>query len=102
MALEYELAVNQKEAPLVFPQVDEAVVASIVADWTGIPVGRMVTDEVAAVVTLQARLEARVIGQGARTRGDCGARGPRIIGAYYVARAAGNRGAGLSQRGELP
>ncbi len=64
VALELELAAHQKEAPLIFPQVDEAVVAGIVADWTGIPVGRMVTDEAAAVVALQSRLEARVIGQG--------------------------------------
>ncbi|PIF78693.1 type VI secretion system protein VasG [Variovorax sp. 54] len=64
VTLEQELAAHQKELPLIFPQVDEAVVASIVADWTGIPVGRMVTDEVAAVVALQSRLEARVIGQG--------------------------------------
>ncbi|BEP68847.1 MULTISPECIES: type VI secretion system ImpA family N-terminal domain-containing protein [unclassified Variovorax] len=40
-ALELELAAHQQELPLIFPQVDEAVVAGIVADWTGIPVGRM-------------------------------------------------------------
>jgi hypothetical protein len=55
---------SQQEAPLIFPQVDEQVVAAIVADWTGIPVGRMVQDEVAAVFSLQARLDERVIGQG--------------------------------------
>ncbi|MWJ57442.1 AAA domain-containing protein, partial [Burkholderia pseudomallei] len=61
--LERALAASQGDAPLVFPEVDEAIVAQIVADWTGIPVGRMMTDEVAAVRALPATLEARVIGQ---------------------------------------
>ncbi|RQR38102.1 type VI secretion system ATPase TssH [Burkholderia sp. Bp9143] len=61
--LEHALAALQGDAPLVFPEVDEAIVAEIVSDWTGIPVGRMVTDEVAAVRTLPDTLEARVIGQ---------------------------------------
>ncbi|MEZ2293254.1 type VI secretion system ATPase TssH [Variovorax sp. RCC_210] len=64
IALEQELSARQQDAPLIFPQVDESVVAAIVADWTGIPVGRMVQDEVAAVFSLQSRLDARVIGQG--------------------------------------
>ncbi|WP_063534414.1 type VI secretion system ATPase TssH [Burkholderia sp. MSMB1589WGS] len=61
--LERALATSQGDAPLVFPEVNEAIVAEIVADWTGIPVGRMVTDEIAAVRALPATLEARVIGQ---------------------------------------
>ncbi|EIF79288.1 type VI secretion system, partial [Burkholderia pseudomallei 354a] len=61
--LERVLAAAQGDAPLVFPEVDETIVAQIVADWTGIPVGRMMTDEVAAVRALPATLEARVIGQ---------------------------------------
>ncbi|KVF02440.1 type VI secretion system ATPase TssH [Burkholderia vietnamiensis] len=61
--LEHVLAHLQGDAPLVFPEVDEAIVAEIVSDWTGIPVGRMVTDEVAAVRRLPETLEARVIGQ---------------------------------------
>ncbi|KVE37792.1 type VI secretion system ATPase TssH [Burkholderia sp. BDU5] len=61
--LERVLAASQGDTPLVFPEVNEAIVAEIVADWTGIPVGRMVTDEVTAVRTLPATLEARVIGQ---------------------------------------
>ena len=62
-ALEEELLLRQQDAPLVFPQVDESVVAAIVADWTGIPVGRMVKDEAAAVFKLQSVLDERVIGQ---------------------------------------
>ncbi|WP_250491296.1 type VI secretion system ATPase TssH [Caballeronia sp. INML2] len=61
--LEQELRALQGETPLVFPEVDEAIVAEIVSDWTGIPVGRMVTDEIAAVRALSSTLAARVIGQ---------------------------------------
>ncbi len=45
------------------PSVDEQAVASVVADWTGIPVGRMVKDEVASVLNLASSLGKRVIGQ---------------------------------------
>jgi type VI secretion system protein VasG len=62
-ALENTLKTLQGDTPLVFPEVNEAVVAEVVSDWTGIPVGRMVTDEVAAVQSLPTTLEARVIGQ---------------------------------------
>jgi type VI secretion system protein VasG len=61
--LEKELAVIQGEDPLIFPSVDEQAVASVVADWTGIPVGRMVKNEIQAVLTLADNLEKRVIGQ---------------------------------------
>ncbi|MFJ3461321.1 type VI secretion system ATPase TssH [Achromobacter spanius] len=53
----------QGESPLVHPEVGESAVAEIVADWTGIPVGRMLTDEITAVRNLQGSLHARVIGQ---------------------------------------
>jgi type VI secretion system protein VasG len=45
------------------PTVDEQAVASVVADWTGIPVGRMVKNEIQAVLGLAETLNARVIGQ---------------------------------------
>jgi type VI secretion system protein VasG len=45
------------------PSVDEQAVGSVVADWTGIPVGRMVKDEVATVLKLAETLGKRVIGQ---------------------------------------
>ncbi|MCC8395700.1 type VI secretion system ATPase TssH [Paraburkholderia sp. MMS20-SJTR3] len=61
--LEETLSNLQADTPLVFPQVDEQIVAEIVSDWTGIPVGRMVTDEVSAVQLLPATLAERVIGQ---------------------------------------
>lgn len=61
--LQTQLAKEQGEQPLVLPSVDEQAVASVVADWTGIPVGRMVKDEVATVLALAGTLGHRVIGQ---------------------------------------
>ncbi|KCV38955.1 AAA family ATPase, partial [Bordetella bronchiseptica] len=57
------LARSQGEAPLIHPAVDAAAVAAVVADWTGIPVGRMVRDEAQAVLALADTLERRVVGQ---------------------------------------
>jgi len=53
----------QGEAPLVPVQVDGHTVAEIVAAWTGIPLGRMVKDEIRTVVNLQAMLDERILGQ---------------------------------------
>ncbi|AYD67282.1 type VI secretion system ATPase TssH [Achromobacter sp. B7] len=57
------LAGGQGEAPMIHTAVDAAAVAAVVADWTGIPVGRMVRDEAHAVLALADTLEKRVIGQ---------------------------------------
>jgi type VI secretion system protein VasG len=51
------------EKRMIFPHVDEHVVASVVSDWTGIPIGRMVKDEIKKVLDLPETLEERVIGQ---------------------------------------
>lgn len=53
----------QEETPLLYPAVDGAVVAAVVADWTGIPLGRMQRDDVASVLNLPALLARRVVGQ---------------------------------------
>jgi type VI secretion system protein VasG len=53
----------QGESPLILPSVDGQAVASVVADWTGVPVGRMVKNEIEAVMHLADTLEKRVIGQ---------------------------------------
>jgi type VI secretion system protein VasG len=58
-----ELAALQGESPMVPMQVDGLVVAEIVAAWTGIPLGKMVKDEINTVLKLKPLLEARVIGQ---------------------------------------
>ena len=62
-ALRKELEALQGDDPLLHPVVDAGVVAAVVAEWTGIPVGRMVRDEVKSVLTLAQTLEKRVIGQ---------------------------------------
>jgi type VI secretion system protein VasG len=62
-ALIEELRSVQGEAPLVPVQVDGHVVAEIVAGWTGIPLGRMVKDEIRTVMNLQGLLQERVLGQ---------------------------------------
>jgi type VI secretion system protein VasG len=61
--LQAELAGLQGDAPLVLPTVDEQAVASVVQDWTGIPVGRMVKNEIESVLKLADTLNQRVIGQ---------------------------------------
>ena len=59
-----ELLETQGEAPLILPSVDEQAVAAVVGDWTGIPVGRMVRNEVEAVIRLPETMGRRVVGQG--------------------------------------
>ena len=58
-----ELSEMQGENPLILPIVDEQAVASVVGDWTGIPVGRMVSDEIQTVLNLKDHLSGRVFGQ---------------------------------------
>ena len=62
-ALQDKIATLQGESPLILASVDAQAVASVVADWTGIPVGRMVKNEVQAVLELADTLNKRVIGQ---------------------------------------
>lgn len=61
--LKQTLNEQQKQGRLVHFCVDGAAVAEVVADWTGIPVGRMLQDEQRAVVALSETLGARVLGQ---------------------------------------
>ena len=53
----------QGEQPLILPTVDQQTVASVVGDWTGIPVGRMVKNEIETVLRLAGTLGQRVLGQ---------------------------------------
>src|SRR6478752_4678435 len=62
-ALTAELTTLQAEVPLIFPTVDAQSIASVVADWTGIPTGRMVKNEIETVLRLHQVLGERVIGQ---------------------------------------
>jgi type VI secretion system protein VasG len=58
-----ELREIQGERPLIFPLVDAQAVAEIVEAWTGIPAGRMHTNEINAVLHLQEAMEKRIVGQ---------------------------------------
>jgi type VI secretion system protein VasG len=62
-ALTAELSGIQGEAPLMQANVDEQAIAEVIANWTGIPVGKMVSDQIVAVQTLADKLGKRVIGQ---------------------------------------
>ena len=61
--LQAELQVLQGESPLILPTVDAQSVAAVVADWTGIPVGRMVKNEIDTVLNLADILNRRILGQ---------------------------------------
>lgn len=58
-----ELATLQGESPMVYLSVDQNAIAIVVANWTGIPVGRMVSDELNSVLQLAEHLKERVVGQ---------------------------------------
>ncbi len=53
----------QGEHPLIFPVVDGQAVAEIVEGWTGIPAGKMQSDEIRTVLDLKAAMERRIVGQ---------------------------------------
>jgi len=58
-----KLRTLQGEAPLVKDSVDSNAIADVVAAWTGIPVGRMMGDEIRNVLGLKGRMKQRIIGQ---------------------------------------
>ena len=61
--LNAELAQVQGETPLMQVCVDGQTIAEVVSGWTGIPVGKMVKDEIRTVLSLKELLEQRIIGQ---------------------------------------
>ncbi|SFM81232.1 type VI secretion system ATPase TssH [Variovorax sp. OV329] len=61
--LQGKISAVQGESPLILPSVDAQAVSSVVADWTGIPVGRMQRNEIETVLNLPKLLAQRVIGQ---------------------------------------
>ena len=61
--IQQELSALQGESPLILPTVDYQAVAAVVADWTGIPVGRMARNEIETVLKLDQYLAKRIIGQ---------------------------------------
>jgi type VI secretion system protein VasG len=62
--LREELRALQGEDPMVPVWVDSRVVASVISAWTGIPAGKMMTDEIHSLLSLRDRLGERVVGQG--------------------------------------
>ncbi|MBI1896791.1 MAG: type VI secretion system ATPase TssH [Acidobacteria bacterium] len=63
IALDRELAQLQGESPMMRVCVDAQIVSQVISNWTGIPVGSMLKDEISTVLTLEDHLERRVIGQ---------------------------------------
>ncbi|MDC9596151.1 type VI secretion system ATPase TssH [Xenorhabdus anantnagensis] len=61
--LQQQLKTLQGEEPLIFAAVDSNIISSVVSDWTGIPLNRMVKNEIDAVLQLADTLSQRVIGQ---------------------------------------
>jgi type VI secretion system protein VasG len=61
--LSSELQTVQGETPMMRVEVDAQVVGEVIAGWTGIPVGKMLKDEIATVLSLESHLGERVIGQ---------------------------------------
>ncbi len=62
-ALLDQLRELQGEEPLVNAMVDDATIAQVISGWTGIPVGNMMSDEIARLLSLESELDKRVIGQ---------------------------------------
>lgn len=60
-----ELTAAQAAGGYVFPEVGPEVVANVVAEWTGIPLGRLLEDDLAGVLAVEARLGEHLIGQDA-------------------------------------
>lgn len=62
-ALRSELQRQQGQQPLVFERVNPQIIHEIISDWTGIPVGNMINDEIQHILTLDQKLAQRVMGQ---------------------------------------
>jgi type VI secretion system protein VasG len=62
-AVQAKLTDLQGETPLILPTVDYQAVATVVGDWTGIPVGRMAKNEMETILKVASLLSQRVIGQ---------------------------------------
>lgn len=62
-ALREELSNIQGQNPLVFERVNAQIINEIISDWTGIPVGNMVNDEIKQILSLESKLAERVMGQ---------------------------------------
>ena len=62
-SLQSELDRIQGENPLMRVCVDAQIIGEVISGWTGIPVGRLLKDEIAMVLELETHLGRRLIGQ---------------------------------------
>jgi type VI secretion system protein VasG len=60
---ESKLKLASYEHNMVHWQVDEELIAQVISDWTGIPVGKMHEDEIHGILNLAAQMKQRVVGQ---------------------------------------
>jgi type VI secretion system protein VasG len=67
--LRVELEQLQGESPMVYPEVDSRVIAEVVSDWTGIPVGKMQKSSIGVSLNLEETLRKRVVGQDSALKG---------------------------------
>ncbi|WP_089606289.1 type VI secretion system ATPase TssH [Acinetobacter piscicola] len=63
LELRNQLSTLQNHEALVFERVNTQIINEIISDWTGIPVGKMVHDEIKQILSLKEELEQRVMGQ---------------------------------------
>lgn len=61
--LKKELARIQGNEPMVPVCVDSIVIADVISGWTGIPVGKMLSDEIRTILSLKEKMAERVVGQ---------------------------------------
>ena len=85
--LNAELDTLQGETPLMRVCVDAQIVGEVISGWTGIPVGKMLKDEISTVLRLEKHLGARVIGQDHALEHDQPAH-PHIAGGIWTIRAS--------------
>ena len=62
-AAQEELAQKQAERKMLNEEVGEEHIAAVVAEWTGVPVSRLLEGEVEKLVHMEERLHERVVGQ---------------------------------------
>jgi len=63
VSLKSELQLFQGQTPMIHTWVDAEVIADVIANWTGIPVGKMLTNEISTILNLKEKMEERIIGQ---------------------------------------
>ena len=63
ITLKKQLAKVQQDQPLVTPWVDSNAIAEVIADWTGVPVGNMLKDDIKQILNLKSLLQQKIVGQ---------------------------------------